>query len=496
MAAPIPAGWLLTWIPLWSALALLAAASRSLWWAWGPCGIAAAGHAWLWVNAIRGPGYSAARRGVVWCLGGVLAALLATVSGAAMVGVFAILFSLATGWVAIRHSLRELPPAPLDLVDRRPGRRSLYFGASLDLSMGALWELGAAFRSKVPLEQVKEEIDRACMRYASLGWNEAPGEVFERPPAIGKAKLFSRRVAGEPVEEMSFDSDFEPFDPEIIDTFRAHKRNGEARAVLWRHLQGPTRPVLISIHGFGMGEPRFDLRWLRVRGWDMPEVHRALDVDIAYYILPLHGARATGRRSGHGFFNQHPLLTNAAMAQAIWDLRRLIQWLRAQGAPRVGVHGISLGGYVASLLASLDDDLAVAMPTIPAVDFAPLIWRQLPGFRRREWRKAGLEPELLERVWGLHSPLRHTPRTDTEGRLIVGAYADRITPPSETLRLWEHWDRCKLHWFPGTHLVWRGGDALPMRWAAQISRHLLHGGGSDAAVDADPPTLSRFRGPR
>ncbi len=427
------------------------------------------------------------------------AAWIAVLSGAGHVGAMAFLLSMLTGALAVRYSLREIPHAPIDLVDRRPRQRTLYFGAGLDLSMGAIWEIGAALRSGIPLARVKEELERACARYESLGWFETPGDAYDRPPPIEKAKLFSRRVAGEGLELMSFDSEFEPFDPEIKDTFSAHRKNREGRAVLWRHLEGPTRPVLISIHGFGMGDPRIDLRWLRVRGWDMPEVHRALDIDIAYFILPFHGARATGRRSGQGFFNQHPLLTNAAMAQAIWDLRRLIGWLRAQGAPRVGVHGISLGGYVASLLASLDDDLAVALPTIPAVDFVPLIWRQLPGFRRREWRKAELEPEVLSRAWALHAPLRHTPRVDPAARLIVGAYADRITPPTETLRLWEHWDRCGLHFFPGTHLVWRGGDALPMRWAAQLSAHLVHGQPellepeAQVVLEEDPPTLSRFR---
>ncbi len=67
--------------------------------------------------------------------------------------------------------------------------------------------------------------------------------------------------------------------------------------------------------------------------------------------------------------------------------------------------------------------------------------------------------------------------------MLVGAFADRITPPNDTLRLWEHWDRPELYWFPGTHLVWRGGDALQMRWGAPLASHLGAGG----------PALSRFR---
>ena len=71
--------------------------------------------------------------------------------------------------------------------------------------------------------------------------------------------------------------------------------------------------------------------------------------------------------------------------------------------------------------------------------------------------------------------------------MLVGAFADRITPPRETLRLWEHWDQPPLYFFPGTHLAWRGGDALQMRWAAHLSRQL-----ADRPQRGGPP-LSRFR---
>jgi esterase/lipase len=38
----------------------------------------------------------------------------------------------------------------------------------------------------------------------------------------------------------------------------------------------------------------------------------------------------------------------------MWDIRRILHWIRAQGAPSVGVHGVSLGGYQTALLAALE----------------------------------------------------------------------------------------------------------------------------------------------
>jgi hypothetical protein len=52
--------------------------------------------------------------------------------------------------------------------------------------------------------------------------------------------------------------------------------------------------------------------------------------------------------------------------------------------------------------------------------------------------------------------------------MLIGGVADRMAPPKHTRLLWEHWDRCRLHWFPGSHLLHLDrGDYL---W--QIARFL------------------------
>ena len=74
-----------------------------------------------------------------------------------------------------------------------------------------------------------------------------------------------------------------------------------------------------------------------------------LGLDVALFSLPLHGARAAGRRSGEGVLDGAPLWTNAALGQAVWDLQRLTGYLRDTGAPTIGVFGNSIGGMTAGL---------------------------------------------------------------------------------------------------------------------------------------------------
>jgi dienelactone hydrolase len=97
-------------------------------------------------------------------------------------------------------------------------------------------------------------------------------------------------------------------------------------------------------------------------------------------VLPLHGPRRIGRMSGDGFLSGNVLDTIHAEAQAVWDARRLIGWARAEGAPLVGVHGLSLGGYTTALLASLQEGLSCVIAGIPVADLARTFWRHGPRF--------------------------------------------------------------------------------------------------------------------
>jgi len=137
----------------------------------------------------------------------------------------------------------------------------------------------------------------------------------------------------------------------------------------------------------------------------------------------------------------------------MWDLRRLLAWIRAQGAPRVGVYGLSLGGYTTALFASLEADLACAIAGIPAADFLRGATRVMTGLDALWMQRLGVNLDMARQVLRPISPLALEPKVPKERRYILGATGDRLVTPDQVRDLWVHWDRPRIAWGAASHLT-------------------------------------------
>jgi pimeloyl-ACP methyl ester carboxylesterase len=289
--------------------------------------------------------------------------------------------------------------------------------------------------------------------YAALASAHDPAKVFSPPPS--PIPIHSRpgdglEDIGGHVELLRFQSPFEPLHPDLASHFRASTNNSVARAQYWRHDDGP-RATLITIHGFGASSAAFNTSFFSLReffaeGWD-----------IVLFTLPFHGGRQSSRSPFNGaeLFMSGFSHLNEAMAQAICDLRVIIDHLERRGAPRIGATGLSLGGYTTALLAEVDDRLDFAIPNAAVSDIPTLIKDWFPanaGTQLLRYAKQ-LPQELIARSAALHSPLNYPVLLPKDRLLVIGGEGDRVSPPAQTTALWEHWQKPELHWFPGSHVV-------------------------------------------
>jgi dienelactone hydrolase len=305
--------------------------------------------------------------------------------------------------------------------------------------------------------RVRKEVHEARELFRDRGWLEKPADYHQRPPELSERDVRLRPLSlrGLGYEHLRFESGYEPHPDEPgRGRWLSYAPNRTAHAWVLRHA-GEARPWLVCVHGYQMGAPAIDLRAFRTA-----HLHYRLGLNVALPVLPLHGPRKIGRMSGDGFLSANFLDTVHAEAQAMWDLRRLLSWIRAQGAPQVGAHGLSLGGYNTALLASLDAELACAIPGIPATDFTRLTWRHGPPLHLRYAEHEGLVHDEAAEVLQVISPLTLEPLVPKERRYLFAATSDLLVPPDQVRDLWRHWGRPRIVWYPGGHVTFRLHDEV------------------------------------
>jgi pimeloyl-ACP methyl ester carboxylesterase len=213
-----------------------------------------------------------------------------------------------------------------------------------------------------------------------------------------------------------------------------------------------------------MGWPTIDAHVLMAARWFR------LGFDVALMTLPFHGARAAAgdRYSGEQFASWHAGRLNEAVRQSVHDASFVLRWLAENRGVPVGVLGMSLGGYIAALLAAWHRDLAVVFPVVPAVCLADLPVRLFALSR------GGQTPPLssaeLRGAYRIHSPLFHRLAIPRARALIIAALGDGITPAWQARRLWKHWGRPRAIWFSGGHV----SPFHRSRMAEAIESHLVH----------------------
>jgi hypothetical protein len=358
------------------------------------------------------------------------------------------------GATLVRRSRDDVPGLPVPALSPALAGQVAIDETILAVAMGP-----NRFPRRSDYERVAAELADARLLFETQGWLDDPASYHRRPPDLEAPTIERGWALGQRYERLLFPSEWAPrADEPGRDRWASYEANHTAVATVLRH-PGEPRPWVVATHGFACGYAFMDFVGLHAL-----HLHRDLGLNVVMPVLPLHGPRKINRLSGEEFLSFDLINTVHGLSQAVWDIRKVLSWVRAQDAPAVALYGISLGAYVTALLVGLEDGIDCAVAGVPVVDFPAMFSHQSP----LHIRLRAVEHEILdgnaEVVHRVISPLAIEPRVPRDRRFIFAGLGDRMAPPTQAHALWHHWQEPEIYWYGGNHVGYL--------WSKQVTSFL------------------------
>jgi hypothetical protein len=354
-------------------------------------------------------------------------------------------------WVTdnVRHRAEETLPG----VPRARMTAAMIGHVAMDESIMAMAVGPNRYPSRSDYQRVGRELADARDMMEANGWIADPVSYHRTPPPVTRPATSTGWALGRAYDRLWWPSGYDP--PEGMpgrERWLDFEANRTASAWTLQHHDRP-RPWVVCIHGFGTGSVFMDLFSFRAG-----HLHDALGLNVAAIVLPVHGSRKPSRISGEEFLNFDLMNAVHGLSQAVWDIRSLLGWIRAQDAPGVGLFGVSLGGYLTALVSALEADLDMALAGIPVADFIDMFRHHSPHHVHMRAVEHHILDGTAEDVHRVVSPLAMPTVVPKEARAIFAGLGDRLAPPEQAHRLWRHWDEPETCWFPGNHVGYLWSD--------------------------------------
>ena len=100
----------------------------------------------------------------------------------------------------------------------------------------------------------------------------------------------------------------------------------------------------------------------------------------------------------------------------------------------------------------------LALAGIPMADFPDLIRRHSPHHLHLRAIEHHILDGTAQDVHKVVSPLAMAPAAPRDARAIFAGMGDRLATADQARRLWDHWERPDLCWFPGSHVGYLWSD--------------------------------------
>lgn len=155
-------------------------------------------------------------------------------------------------------------------------------------------------------------------------------------------------------------------------------------------------------------------------------------ITVVEIALPYHFERCRpGAAHADYFLSPNLGRTIQSVKQGVWDGRKLIGWLKSEGYGEISVLGMSLGSWVAALVAAHDSAVTKAALFMTGGSAADVAWTS----RATKTVRQSLEPAIdlidLRRAWGplnLENYVDRLARPDLDLQVVL-AKRDKVVLP-------------------------------------------------------------------
>ncbi|MGP7817937.1 alpha/beta hydrolase [Niallia sp. 01092] len=198
-------------------------------------------------------------------------------------------------------------------------------------------------------------------------------------------------------------------------------------------------PNVIFVHGWRMNsfdrvKKIFHNRFMKM-GWN-----------LYYFPLPYHLKRKPEHSlySGEYMISANIQRTVQSTRQAVVDLRALIQWIKANKKGPVILIGVSLGGFITNLAATIESQIDALVSVFYANRLSYSIWNTIPGkLIREDLEHHGVNYHDLINYWRITEPCQAMPIMKKDNILLISAKYDQYVHSEDTNYLWESWRKPK-----------------------------------------------------
>jgi pimeloyl-ACP methyl ester carboxylesterase len=289
--------------------------------------------------------------------------------------------------------------------------------------------------------------DGACCQLINLVQRRLPDHTNSRVElanylegcrAVNRQQYYSR----EPIKELTIVDGRLSWCSPVHSGFA---ENDIARARVFISNRGWSAPTVFFLHAL-MSASDFGYRRIAGRfnrnGWNAVLMH-----------LPFHYTRVPAGYVNGALALTSELVRNAeTIRQAVMETRQLLDLFRTRGADRFGLIATSYGGWIGSILLTLEDDFQFAALLQPIVDIEDAIWNSPAASTiRSRLREHLIEPGVSRQHAHLSCPFHQKPLLDPDRIQVAAGEFDQIVPLKTLQCFAESWSVRNLEIVPQGH---------------------------------------------